>query len=493
MTTITRPPGPRDRAFGMRSLRRMQDDFLGFWRDAHERHGDMVYVKFGHVDYYALRHPEQIREVLVEKAHAFVRWERHVEVLAQLHGQSLLITEGAQWRRQRRMLQPAFSPKRFDVYAGQVSAAIDEALEAMPGDGATALDFEHAMNMLAADAILRTMFGTRVDASSGDRTAGIERAIRTLVDTGYREMFLPFALPDWLPYPGRGAKRAAMRLLDTLIRSHIAARRAAPDRQDDLLGMLLAAVDAEGESGDASGEQGSAMLDDEGVRDQLMTTFLAGHETTAAALTWAGWALAAHPEVARRAAEEADRVLGGRTPGYADLARLPYIGMVVKEVMRLYSPSPGLLARRALEDVRIGDYLLPKGSVVSIMTVIPHHDARWFPQPERFDPSRFDPSRFDTSAAHDIPRGAYLPFGAGPRVCIGNGFAGVEITLALAMLLQRFSLRPAPGQGEPKARMGVSQRPEGGLRLVLERRPDSKAAAAPLAEPVHGCPFHAGA
>ena len=475
----------------MRSLRRMQNDFLGFWRDAHARHGDTVYVKFGHVDYYALRHPEQIREVLVEKAHAFVRWERHVEVLAQLQGQSLLITEGAQWRRQRRMLQPAFSPKRFDAYAGQVSAAVAEALAAMPGDGATALDFEHAMNMLAADAILRSMFGARVDASEGD-TGRVERAVRTLVDIGYREMFLPFALPDWLPYPGRSAKRDAMRLLDTLIRSHIAARRAAPDGQDDLLGMLLAAVD---EGSEGEGEQaGGAMLDDEGVRDQLMTTFLAGHETTAAALTWAGWALAAHPEVAGRAVEEVDRVLGGRTPGYADLAQLPYIGMVVKEVMRLYSPSPGLLARRALEDVRIGGYLLPKGSVVSIMTVIPHHDARWFPQPERFDPARFDPA-----AGREIPRGAYLPFGAGPRVCIGSSFAVVEITLALAMLLQRFTLRPAPGQGVPTPRMGVSQRPEGGLRLVLRRRPAAaaqpaaEAAAAPLAGPVRGCPFHAGA
>lgn len=476
----------------MRSLRRMQTDFLGFWRDAHERYGDMVYVKFGHVDYYALRHPEQIREVLVEKAHAFVRWERHVEVLAQLHGQSLLISEGAQWRRQRRMLQPAFSPKRFDAYAGQVSAAVAEALAAMPGDGATAVDFEHAMDMLAADVILRTMFGARVDANGGDDTGRVERAVRTLVDIGYREMFLPFALPDWLPYPGRGAKRDAMRLLDTLIRSHIAARRAAPEGQDDLLGMLLAAVD-EGSEGEGE-EAGGAMLDDEGVRDQLMTTFLAGHETTAAALTWAGWALVAHPEVAGRAAEEVDRVLGGRTPGCADLARLPYLGMVVKEVMRLYSPSPGLLARRALEDVRIGGYLLPKGSVVSIMTVIPHHDARWFPQPERFDPARFDPA-----AGREIPRGAYLPFGAGPRVCIGSSFASVEITLALAMLLQRFILQPAPGQGAPKARMGVSQRPEGGLRLVLRRRraaaaqPAQEAAAAPLAGPVRGCPFHAGA
>lgn len=479
-----RPPGPRDRAFGMRSLRRMQHDFPGFWRDAHAQYGDTVYVKFGHVDYYALRHPDQIREVLVEKAHAFVRWERHVEVLAQLHGRSLLITEGAQWRRQRRMLQPAFSPKRFDAYAGQMTGAIAAALDAMPGE--TVLDFEHAMNMLAADVILRTMFGARFGDREGERTGQVERAVRTLVDTGYREMFLPFALPAWLPYPGRSEKRAAIGLLDGLIRSHIAARRAAPAAGEDLLGMLLAAVDEEGE-----GE--GAMLDDEGVRDQLMTTFLAGHETTAAALSWAGWALAAHPAVAERAAAEVDRVLGGRTPGHADLGELAYLGLVVKEVMRRYSPSPGLLARRALEDVRIGDYLLPKGSVVSIMSVIPHHDPRWYPQP-----GRFDPMRFEGEAGKAIPRGAYLPFGAGPRVCIGSSFAGVEITLALAMLLQRFRLRPAPGQGEPTPRMGVSQRPEGGLRLVLEPRrvsPAMPAAAHAAAKAVaaQGCPFHAGA
>lgn len=482
-----RPPGPRDRAFGMRSLRRMQRDFPGFWRDAHARYGDTVYVKFGHVDYYALRHPDQIREVLVEKAHAFVRWERHVEVLAQLHGQSLLITEGAQWRRQRRMLQPAFSPKRFEAYAGQMTGAIAAALDAMPADGTTALDFEHAMNMLAADVILRTMFGAQFGDREDERTGQVERAVRTLVDIGYREMFLPFALPAWLPFPGRAAKRAAMGLLDGLIRSHVAARRAAPATGEDLLGMLLAAVDEED-----AGE--GAMLDDEGVRDQLMTTFLAGHETTAAALTWAGWALSAHPEVAARAAAEVDRVLGGRRPGHAELGELVYLGMVVKEVMRRYSPSPGLLARRALEDVRIGGYLLPKGSVVSIMSVIPHQDPRWYPQP-----GRFDPMRFAGEAGKAIPRGAYLPFGAGPRVCIGSSFAGVEITLALAMLLQRFTLRLAPGQGEPTPRMGVSQRPEGGLRLVLEPRRASLAstvaahAAAATTVTPQGCPFHAGA
>ena len=477
MTKTIRPPGPRDHAFGMRSLQRMGRDFLGFWRDAHARHGDTVYVKFGHIDYYALRHPDHIRELLVEKADAFVRWERHVDILAQLHGQSVLVTEGDTWRRQRRMLQPAFGPKRFDAYARQMTAAMADAFEAMPQS--TPLDFEHAMNMLTADLILRTMFSTRFEGG----TRSVERAVRTLVDAGYREMFLPFALPAWLPYPGRAAKREAMRLLDTLIRAQIAARRAGGGERDDLLGMLLEATD----------EEGGASLDDTGVRDQLMTTFLAGHETTAAALTWAGWALAAHPEVAGRAAEEVDRVLGGRVPAWGDLPQLHYLGLVAKEVLRLYAPSPGLLARRALEDVQIGEWLLPKGSVVSIMTVIPHHDPRWFPEP-----ARFDPLRFDGEAGKAIPRGAYLPFGAGPRVCIGNSFAMMEITLALAMLLQRFSLRPAPGQGEPVARMGVTQRPAGGLRLVLARRAPLQAVGSAAAQDVPtavttavtGCPFH---
>lgn len=455
----------------MRSLRRMQRDFLGFWRAEHARHGDTVYVKFGHVDYYALRHPDQVRELLVDKAHAFVRWERHVEVLAQLHGQSLLVTEGEQWRRQRRMLQPAFGPKRFDAYARQMTAAMADAFDAMPD--AAPLDFEHAMNMLTADLILRTMFGTGFAGDAG----GVERAVRTLVEAGYREMFLPFALPAWLPYPGRAAKRGAMHLLDGLIRAQVAARRASHVERDDLLGMLLAAQDEEGEG---------ATLGDEEVRDQLMTAFLAGHETTAAALTWAGWALAAHPEVAARAAQEVDRVLGGRMPAHADIAQLHYLGLVVKEVLRLYAPSPGLLARRAVEDVQIGAWLIPAGSVVSIMTVIPHHDPRWFPEP-----LRFDPLRFDGEAGKAIPRGAYLPFGAGPRVCIGNSFAMVEITLALAMLLQRFTLRPAPGQGEPQARMGVTQRPAGGLRLALARRAPLPARAEPAVQGgTAGCPFH---
>jgi cytochrome P450 len=475
MMKIPRPPGPRDHLFGLRLLRQMERDLLGFWHDQHRRHGDTICVRLAHLDCYSFTHPEQIREVLVDKAQSFIRFERHMQVLGQVHGQSLLITEGEAWQKQRRTLQPGFSPKRFPHYAQQMTDAIAQMLATIPADGQTPLDFEHAMNMLAADVILRTMFSGKVSQDTTD----IERAVRTLSEIGYEEMFSPFSLPDWLPLPRKLEKRNALRLLDGLIWSHIEARRAEPETGDDLLGMLLSAADKEGD--------GSVMTDQE-VRDQLMTIFMAGHETTAAGLAWAGWVLAAHPEIAAKATEEVDRVLGARVPSFADLAHLPWLGMVIKETLRLYSPSAGVFMRRAVEDVQIGQWPVPKGSLVSILSVVPHLDERWFQ-----NPGQFDPSRFDADTARNIPRGAYFPFGTGPRVCIGNSFATMEMTLILAMLLQRFAIRPSPGQGKPGVRMQVTVRPEGGLRLTLQRRdapmtPASPAPATPERAP--GCPFH---
>jgi cytochrome P450 len=487
MRKIPRPPGPRDRAFGLRLLADMEGDYLGFWRDAQRRYGDTVYMRQGWFHHYAFMHPDQVREALVDKARSFIRYEQHIKVMGQLHGRSVIITEGETWQRQRRMLMPAFSPKRFDAYARQVTAAALDTFGGLPADGATAVDIEHTMNMLAMDIILRTMFGSRV----GQDTARTEQAIRTLAAIGYAEMYLPFAIPTWAPLPRQARKRRELRLLDGLVRSHIRERRAAganaeatanveANASDDLLGMLLAARDDEGDGG--------ALSDDE-IRDQLMTIFLAGHETTATALAWAAWALAADPELAARAAAEADGVLGARPPTMADLSRLPLMAALVKETLRRYPPVPGVLMRRAIEDVRIGAWLVPKGSLVTLPFFVAQVDERWFPQPERFDPGRFL-----GEAARELPRGAWVPFGAGPRVCIGNSFATMEMTLALAMLVQRFTLRPAPGQELPRARMQVTLRPADGLRLVLQgRTPAAHTASRTPSAPAsaHGCPFHA--
>jgi cytochrome P450 len=477
MTTIIHPPGPRDRAFGLRLLADMEGDYLGFWREARRRHGDTVHMRHGWLHHYGFMHPDQMREALVDKARSFIRYEQHIAVMRQLHGNSVIITEGATWLRQRRTLLPAFSPKRFDAYAGQVTAAAADAYASLPADGHTPIDAEHTMNMLAMDIILRTMFGNKVN----EDTARTEQAIRTLAAIGYAEMFLPFAMPAWAPLPRQVLKRRELRLLDGLVRSHIRERRAragaGQEPGEDLLGMLLAARDDEGD--------GRPLLDDE-IRDQLMTVFLAGHETTATALAWAAWALAADPALAARAAAEADGVLGTRAPTMADLPRLPLLAAVVKETLRRYPPVPGVLMRRAIEDVQIGEWLVPKGSLVTIPFFIAQGDARWFPQPERFDPERFL-----GDAARELPRGAYIPFGSGPRVCIGNGFATMEMTLALAMLVQRFRLAPAPGQDMPEPKMQVTLRPAGGLRLVLAPRTPGPATAPAKPARAGSCPFHA--
>ena len=455
----------------------MQRDYIGFWRSTQLAYGDTVYLRVGVVDIYGFMHPADIREAVVEKASSFIRYQRHMDVLSQLHGKSVLIAEGAVWQRQRRMLQPSFNLKRFDAYAAQVAEAAVGVLDVLPV-GAP-FDFESAMNMLTMDVVLRTMFGSRI----GGDTAQIEAAVRDLSLIAYNEMFTQFSWPDWLPLPSKARKRAAMRLILDLIGSHVTARRAAPAGDNDLLDTLLSA--REEDEGNENREEGRrGMLSDLQVRDELMTIFFAGHETTAAALTWAGWFLASEPEAAARAYQEVDQVLGGRTPGYADAARLPYLGKFIKETMRLFPPAPGVFMRRATENVRIGQWLVPKGALVSVCSLVPHYDARWFP-----DPGRFDPERFEGEAAKQIPRGAYFPFGTGPRVCIGNSFAAMEMTLVLAMLLQRYRLRLAPGQAQPEIHLQVIVRPAGGLRLVLERRPELAAVAA-SASPTPGCPFH---
>jgi cytochrome P450 len=457
------PPGPRDRFFGLSILRDMAGAYLDFWPRMQRTYGDAVHFRVAGVHQFAFFHPDQIREVLAEKADSFIRYERHIDILRHLHGDSVITTEGDTWQRQRRALLPGFSPKRFDGYARAMVGAAGPALDALAGAAAAPVDFEQAMNSLTMDIILATMF---TDASADG--AAVATAVRVASEIAFGEMFYPFSLPDWLPLPVKARKRQAAAVIDGVI-AHQLARRAPGQTHDDLLGMLMALG-----------------IPAKEVRDQLMTTFLAGHETTASGLTWAGWLLAAHPEVTARAQAEVDTVLAGRTPSAADVAALPYLGQVVKEVLRMYSPAPGVFTRRATEDVTIGGWHVPRGSLVAILSIVPHADPRWFPEPDTFDPDRFADAR-----ARALPRGAWIPFGTGPRVCLGNNFALLEMTLVLAMLLQRFDLSPAPGQQRPARAVQVTLRPAGGVRLCL--RPRTTAATsvtAVRADVAAGCPFH---
>ncbi|MFN3304595.1 MAG: cytochrome P450 [Roseateles sp.] len=391
--------------------------------------------------------PELVRAIMVDHADALVRWERGPEVFSDLMGQSVLVTEGSTWQRQRRMLMPAFTPKRVAGYAALMTEAATAGLDAVrPGDVGMDALFSH----LTMDVISRTLFSTPI----GSDTAAAAHAVQVLSETALAEMFWPVTLPDWLPLPGKAAKRHASRLLHGLLGGHIAARQASGDEgRTDLLGMLKALRD------DATGEA----LSPQEVYDQCMVSFQAGHETSATALVWWSWLLAAHPDIQARARAEVDAVLGGRVPTADDAGALPLLSATLKEAMRLYPPVAAIMTRRLTRDITVGGVLLPARSLVRVTPWLLHRDPRWWPDALAFTPERFLPG------GHEIARGAYIPFGLGPRVCLGQHFAVLEMTLIAALLLQRFTLTPL-GAEAPKPRMGVTLRPEGGLRLSLAQR-----------------------
>lgn len=453
----TDPPGPPTRWLGLLQLRALRRDYLGFVTRLQREHGDLTLMRIVHERAYDLLSPELVREALVDNAEHLIRWERGIAVFEQVFGRSVLVTEGSLWQRQRRLLMPAFSPKRVAGYASLMCEAAAETLaQALPpGQSEGLVAMEALFSRLTMDVILRTLFSHR---ASADEVQSASRATQTLSETAMREMFHPMTLPDWLPLPGKRAKRQALHSLRGLIARHIEARRAQaqPDRHDDLLARLLAARDE---------SDGSALSPAE-VFDQCMVSFQAGHETSATALLWWSLLLARHPEVAQRLHTEVDQVLQGRLPGPQDLPALPWLGASLKEALRLYPPVAALMSRRTVRDIRLGPWQIPRGAVLRITPWVLHRDPRWFSEPDAFRPERFLPE------AEPPVRGAWIPFGVGPRVCIGQHFALLEMTVVAAMLLQRFRLalpEPAP-QALPK--MNVTLRPDESVQLLLQlRRP----------------------
>ncbi len=294
--------------------------------------------------------PALLRAIMVDHADALIRWQRGPEVFADLMGQSVLVTEGATWQRQRRMLMPAFTPKRVAGYATLMTDAAVHGLDAVR-PGAVSMDalFSH----LTMDVISRTLFSTPI----GRDTAAAAQAVQVLSETALAEMFWPVTLPDWLPLPGKAAKRRAGRLLHGLLAQHIDSRRASADAgHTDLLGMLMTLRD------DATGET----LSPQEVYDQCMVSFQAGHETSATALLWWSWLLAAHPAIQARVYDEVDAVLAGRVPTADDAGALPLLSATLKGAMRLYPPVAAMLTRRLTRDITVGGVRLPARTLVRV-------------------------------------------------------------------------------------------------------------------------------
>ncbi len=417
---MVKPPGPKGHLL-VGVLPEFRKDPAGFLEKMATQYGDVVYIPLGRQHIYYLGHPDAIRDVLVTRQNKFKK-SRMLERARVLLGDGLLTSEGNHHRRQRRLVQPAFHRDRLAGYGAVMverSAIVRDRWQS-----GQPFDMLQEMMRLTLAIVAKTLFSTDVDSEADDIGAAL-----TQVFDLFEVILMPFSeILEKLPLPAvRRFKRARKRLDETIYRL-IAERRANPRDTGDLLSMLLLAQD----------EEGSGGMTDEQVRDEALTLFLAGHETTADALTWAWYLLSQNPQAEAAFHGELDRVLAGRLPSFDDLPQLRYAESVFAEALRLYPPGWGI-GRRALEDYPVGDFVIPARSVVLMSPYVVHRDPRWFADPLAFHPERWqadDPTR---------PKFGYFPFGGGARVCIGERFAWMEGTLLLAAIGQRWRLRLESG------------------------------------------------
>lgn len=442
----TYPPGPAPQPLAGHApdFRR---DRLRFVLDAAERYGDIVHVRFFRRHVYLLNHPDDIRAVLVDHPARVGKLPSFRRSTAPALGDGLLTSEGELHKRQRRLMQPAFHHQRIAHYADVMVRQAQTLLDGWR-DGETR-DLHHDMHRLTMMIVAEALFGSDVsrvaDAVRDAVTFGLQRVVEQASN--------PLALPSWLPTPANRKARRMQRVLDDVVLGMIAERRASGEDRGDLLSMLLLAVD----------ESDGARMSDRQVRDELMTLFIAGHETTANALAWAFVLLAQHPASADALQAEIDTVLADRPASAADLPQLPYSRMVVDETLRLY-PTAWLIPRVVTEPLALRGYTLAAGSLIFMSPYAVHRNPRYWPHAERFMPERFA-----DSSEGGAPRYAYFPFGGGPRVCIGNSFALTEARLLLVTILQRYRLELLPGQNLTPTPM-VTLRPANGIYMTVSRR-----------------------
>jgi len=445
MAKMCVPPGPKA-LLPFTLLFNFRSNPIPFLERLHAEFGDAAYLQAAGRRIYFFNDPDIIHDVLVTR-HASFRKGLALRRSKTLLGEGLLTSEGEAHLRQRRMIQPMFHRQRIAGYADTM-VALAEHVTGSWQDGAT-LDLHTEMTRLTLLIVAKTLFDTDVESDADE----IGQVVTTLVSSFFSRLGPLADLRLRLPLPSSRRILAAGTRLERTIQAMIAERRSGGDR-GDLLSMLVAARDAEDPHHHMSDRQ---------VRDEVLTLFLAGHETTANALTWTFSLLSQNPEAACLLHQEVDRVLAGRRPTFADLECLPYTRMVLSESMRLYPPA-WVITREALEDMQIGGYDVPKGATLLFSQWLMHRSERYYPEP-----LRFDPGRWAVSQAAARPKMAYFPFGAGPRLCIGESFAWMEGTLLLATIAQHWDLALAPGFPiEPLPQ--ITLRPKHGMRMTLKRR-----------------------
>lgn len=414
-----------------------------------QRYGPVVRLQLGPRLFYLISQPADVMHVLQDNQRAYTRG---YDVLYPLMGQGLFTAEGAHWLRQRRLLQPAFHRQQLAGLVDQITSCVTALLERwQQRDKPTQpLNMEAEMTRLTQTVIFKTMFSADIDADLPVVGAAFDATLAYLQSA----LFLPVTLPLWLPIPAHRHFLRGRQVLDDIVYRLIARRRQSGDSPNDLLSMLLQARDAD------SGEG----MSDRQIRDEAVTMFFAGHETTASTLTWVWYLLSKHPTVARQVEQEVATVLGDRTPTFADLPNLVYIRRVIDETLRLYPPA-WMFWRTAAVDDRIDNYTIPAGAKVLLSPYVTHRQPSAWANPEGFDPDRFRPEQIS-----ERPRFAYFPFGGGPHQCIGNHLAIMEAQIAIAMLTQAYHLHLQPGHPPVTGQLTPTLRPYPGVWMNVERK-----------------------
>jgi cytochrome P450 len=441
------PPGPKGLPLLGMALQVLRDPLGTLQRIARE-YGDIVRIPIGSDGRILLNHPDYIEQVNVIQQSKFHKSKLTKDVTGRLLGEGLLISEGDFWRRQRRLAQPAFHRSRINEYAATMVESAEVQIRKWR-DGEER-DIAQEMMAISLETAVRTLFGTTLPGEA--LQVGV--SLDFLVRYSLRKARFPIKVPESWPTPANRRAARETKFLDSLVYRIIDERKELGNtgERKDLLSLLMSAMD----------EDGSQMTPKQ-LRDETMTLFLAGHETTALTLSWAWYLLSKNPAAEVRLHEELRDVLGGRAPGIADIGRLPYLLAVVNEVLRLYPPAY-IVARTSIAPCTIGGYDFPTGSTMIMAQWVMHRDARYFDDPEAFRPERWLDGLEDR-----LPAGAYFPFGDGPRRCIGQNFALMEAVLVIATIAQKFQLQLVAGQKiVPEAL--VTLRPRNGIRMRIDAR-----------------------
>ena len=445
MIALKRPPGPRNPPL-VGQIPAFRSDPLGFLERTAAKYRDLAYFRLGPQHVFLVNEPDLIREVLVVNQANFTK-SRALQRARILLGEGLLTSEGDLHLRQRRLVQPAFHRPRLIGYSKIMSEYAIRARDRWR-DGQT-VDVASEMMRLTLAIVGATLFSADVEREAAE----IGEALTAILHM-FNLLMMPFSeYLEKLPLPSIRRFEKARARLDQTIYGMIAERRASAEDRGDLLSMLLLARDEDGAGG----------MSDQQVRDEALTLFLAGHETTAQALTWSWYLLSQNPDCEARLHEEVDRVLEGRAPAFEDLPHLKYTEMALAEAMRLYPPA-WAIGRKSIEEFQLGGYIIPKGSILILAPYVTHRDARYFSEPERFDPTRFTPE-----ARESRPKFSYFPFGGGARVCIGERFAWMEGVLALAAVAQKWRLRLVPGHRVAPLPL-ITLRTRHGMKMQIEAR-----------------------